>query len=44
LMTVCFQDFKLQPKEVLKELGCSSQADINETPAVCYQKIAAVRG
>jgi len=44
LYRACHEDFNLQPKEVIKELGYSSQADINETPAVCYQKIAAVRG
>ena len=44
LMKAAFQDYQMQPKAVLKELGYSSQADINETPAECYQKIAAVRG
>jgi len=43
LYRACHADFKLQPKDVLKELGYSSQADINETPAVCYRRIAAVR-
>jgi len=33
-----------EPKAVLKELGYSSQADINEPPSVCYMKIAASRG
>jgi len=42
LYRACHEDFKLQPKEVLKELGYSSQADITETPAECYRKIAAV--
>jgi len=44
LYRACHEDFKLQPKEVLKELGYKSQVDINETPAECYRKIAAVRG
>jgi len=43
LYRACHEDFKLQPKEVLKELGYGSQSDINETPAILYQKIAAVR-
>jgi len=43
LMKVCFQDFQMQPKAVVKELGYSSQKDINELPSICYQKIAAVR-
>ena len=43
LMKVCFQDFQMQPKAVIKELGYSSQKDINELPSICYQKIAAVR-
>jgi len=43
LMKAAFQDFHMQPKEVLKELGYSSQADINETAAECYRRIAAVR-
>jgi phage recombination protein Bet len=44
LMKACFQDFQMQPKVVLKELGYSSQKDINELPSVCYQKITTVRG
>jgi len=44
LYHACHEDFKLQPKAVLKELGYSSQTDINETPAECYRKILAVRG
>jgi len=43
LYRACHEDFKLQPKQVLKELGYSSQSDINELPSVCYQKIAATR-
>jgi len=44
LMKACFQDFKLQPKEVVKELGLSSQSDISDTPANCYKQIATIRG
>jgi len=29
---------------VLKELGYSSKSDVTETPADCYQQIAAARG
>lgn len=43
LMKACFEDFKLQPKDVLKELGYGSQASISELPADCYRKIVAVR-
>lgn len=41
LMKATFHDFQMQPKAVLKELGYSSQSDINEKPSVCYQRIAA---
>lgn len=34
---------KMQPSDVLKELGISSQSDIADTPANCYRQIAAVR-
>jgi len=43
LYRACHEDFKLQPKDVLKELGYSSQADVTDTPAECYSRIAAVR-
>ncbi len=43
LYRACHEDFKLQPKQVLKELGYSSQSDIAEKPSECYRKIAAVR-
>jgi len=43
LMKACFQDFQMQPKEVLKELGYSSQTNLNEKPSICYQKIAAIK-
>lgn len=43
LYKACNEDFKLQPADVVKELGVSSQSDISDTPADCYRKIAAVR-
>jgi phage recombination protein Bet len=43
LYRACHEDFKLQPKEVIKELGVSSQNDLTEKPANCYRQIAAVR-
>jgi phage recombination protein Bet len=43
LYRACHEDFKLQPKDILKELGYSSQADITELPSECYRKILAVR-
>lgn len=43
LYQACNQDFKMQPKEVLKELGVSSLNDLIETPADCYRRIAVVR-
>jgi phage recombination protein Bet len=43
LLKACNQDFKMQPKDVYKELGYKSASDINEEPSICYQKIAAVR-
>lgn len=43
LYRACNEDWKLQPAEVIKELGVSSQSDIAETPADCYRKIEAVR-
>jgi len=39
----CFEDFGLQPKQVLAELGVSTQAEITKSPAECYALIAAVR-
>ncbi len=43
LYRACYEDFKLQPKEVVKQLGYSSPADVREKPADCYRQIAAVR-
>lgn len=39
----CFDDFGIQPKEFLNELNVDSIADISDSPAECYRKIAAVR-
>jgi len=39
----CFEDFGLQPKQVLDELGVNTQAEITKSPADCYTRIAAVR-
>ncbi|MBA7465347.1 hypothetical protein ES707_00509 [subsurface metagenome] len=43
LFKACFDDFNIQPDQVVQELGYSSQSDISELPSECYQKIAAVR-
>jgi len=43
MLKACFDDFGLQPKQVLDELGVSKQAEITESPADCYARISAVR-
>lgn len=43
LYKACNEDWGMQPKDVLKELGISSQNDIADAPANCYRQIAAVR-
>jgi hypothetical protein len=43
LYKACNADWGLQPKDVLKELGVSSQNDISDTPANCYRQLKAVR-
>lgn len=43
LLKACNQDFKMQPKDVYKELGYKSQSDISEKPAECYIRIASVK-
>ena len=43
LYKACHEDWGMQPKDVLKELGVSSQSDLSDTPANCYRQIAAVR-
>jgi len=44
LLAACFQDFKLQPKDVAKELGYKSEKEITGKFADCYRAIASVRG
>jgi len=43
MLKACFEDFGLQPGEVLAELGVSKQTEITEGPADCYRRVAAVR-
>lgn len=43
MMKACFEDFKLQPKQVLAELGVLLQSEITECPADCYTRVAAAR-
>ena len=43
LLKACNQDFKMQPKDVYKELGYKLQGDISDTPADCYIRIQAAR-
>jgi len=43
LYKACHEDWDMQPKDVLKELGVSSQSDLSDTPANYYRQIAAVR-
>jgi len=43
LFKACHNDFGMQPKQVVKELGYSSQSDITETPSQCYANIVALR-
>jgi hypothetical protein len=43
LYSACNQDFGLQPADVIKELGYSSQLDITESPAEAYRIIASPR-
>jgi hypothetical protein len=44
LMRACFEDFKMQPNDVVKDLGYKVKTDITELPSECYRKIAAVKG
>lgn len=43
MQKACFEDFGLQPRQVLDELGVKTQAEITESPADCYTRVAAVR-
>jgi len=42
LCKACHEDWDMQPNDVLKELGVSSQADIAQIPSECYIVIRAV--
>lgn len=44
LQKACYEDFHLQPKQLLPELGVNSWADLKDTPAEAYRKLAAVYG
>ncbi|PPD57366.1 hypothetical protein [Dehalogenimonas etheniformans] len=39
----CHEDFGLQPKDCLRELGASNQADIVTTPSECYLVLKKLR-
>lgn len=43
LFKACNEDFKMQPKDVVAELGYKSQTDISETPWDCYLSIRSSR-
>ena len=43
LTKACFEEFGLQPAQVVKELGYGSLGEIAELPKDCYLKIVAVR-
>jgi len=43
LYDACLKDFNFDRHRVWKELNVSSQEEITDTPAECYQRIAAVR-
>lgn len=43
LYRACNEDFNMQPADVIRELGVTSQGEISDTPAECYRRIAVVR-
>jgi hypothetical protein len=43
LWGACNTDFKMQPKEVMAELGVNSANEITDTPRDCYLKIAQIK-
>jgi len=43
MLRACHEDFGLQPKQVLAEIGVDTQAAITESPADCYRRVAAAR-
>ena len=40
----CFEDFSLQPADVLRELNVSSKSEITKTPWECYLELAVIHG
>jgi len=43
LYKACHEDFGMQPRDVITELGYHTQMDIMEAPAECYQRIRNAR-
>jgi hypothetical protein len=43
LLAACFQDFKMQPRDVAKELGYKSEKEITSKFADCYRTIASIK-
>ena len=43
LFRACHADFGMQPAQIVKELGYSSQADISELPSECFRCIVGLR-
>lgn len=43
MVKACFDDFKMQPKEVLAELNVKALSEVAISPADCYRQIAATR-
>ena len=43
MVKACFEDFKLQPKDVLKELNVAKLSELKISPAEAYRQIEAVR-
>lgn len=43
MVKACFDDFKIQPKEVLAELNVKALSEITMTPADCYLQIATTK-
>ncbi len=42
MYSACFNDFQMQPAQVMAELNVKSNIEIKETPAECYARIASV--
>lgn len=43
MIKACYDDFGLEKKQVLAELGVATEKEITESPAACYARIGAVR-